>query len=226
MKALQHRFRFSWLFVAFGLLFLANPVVGELVAKMPQVMNPYFLTMADGRLYIVEASSTAHLYTIGENDVAFVKTFGREGQGPGEFGFMYRIRILEDHLDISGNHKLDRFSLDGEYIDEVKVPIGMFKGGIYQVGENYLAGDLQISPTELTRTIRLYDSNFKLIRELGTVKHASSFDKLNLVTEIFSPRTDEDKIFIIASGKESIVTVYDRNGIRKKRSVCPWNRSR
>ena len=222
MKALQSRFRFSWFFIALGFLFLAKPVAGELVAKMPQVMNPFFLTMADGRIYIVENSSTAHLYTIGSNEVAFVRTFGREGQGPGEFGFMYRIRDLEDHLDISGLHKLARFSLDGEYIDEVKVPVGMFKGGIYQIGENYLVGDLQFSAKETTRTIRLYDKDFKLIREIGSHKESLGLEKnINLVSEVFSSRVADDQIFIVASGKESIGTVYDRNGIQQKEIHLP-----
>jgi hypothetical protein len=221
MKVPQSRFWFSWLFIALGVLFLAKPLVAELVAKMPQVMNPYFITMANGRLYIVENSSTAHLYTIGSKEVKFVKTFGRGGQGPGEFGFMYRIRVLEDHLDISGLHKLARFSLDGEYIDEVKVPIGMFKGGIYQISENYLAGDFQFSNKESTRTIRLYDKDFKLIREIGSSKVSSSLEKINVVSEVYSSRVVDDHIFIIASGKKSIVTVYDKNGIQQKEILLP-----
>jgi hypothetical protein len=196
-------------------------VAGELVAKMPQVMDPFFLTMAYGRIYIVENSSCANLYTIGSKEVAFVKTIGREGQGPGEFGFMYRIRVLEDHLDISGHHKLARFSLDGEYIDEVKVPISMFKGGIYQIGENYLAGDLQFSAKETTRTIRLYDKDFKLIREVGSHKVSMGLEKLNLVSEVFSSRVVGDQIFVIASGEKSIVTIYDRNGIQQKEIHLP-----
>ena len=221
MKILQSMFRLSWLFIAMGLLFLAKPVAAELVAKMPQVMNPFFLTMAYGRIYIVENSSTANLYTIGSNEVAFVKTIGREGQGPGEFGFMYRIRVLEDHLDISGNRKLARFSLDGEYIDEVKVSIAMFKGGIYQIGENYLAGDYQYSANESTRTIRLYDKDFKLIREIGSHKDTMGLKKLNLVSDIFSSRVVGDQIFVIASGEKSIVTIYDRNGIQQKEIRLP-----
>ncbi|MCJ7581758.1 MAG: 6-bladed beta-propeller [Candidatus Aminicenantes bacterium] len=221
MKVLQSRLWFSWIFIAMGILFLAKPGEGEMVAKMPQVMDPFYLTMADGRIYIVENSCTAHLYTIGLNEVTFIKDFGREGQGPGEFGFMYRIRVLDDHLDISGNNKLARFSLDGEYIDEVKVPVGMFKGGIYQVGENYLAGDFQFSAIESTRTIRLYDKDFKLIREIGSMKEAYGLEKLNLVTEVFSSRVAGDQIFVIASGKESIVTVYDRNGVREKEIRLP-----
>ena len=119
--------------------------------------------------------------------MTFIKTFGREGQGPGEFGFMCRIRVLKDHLDISGHHKLARFSLDGEYIDEVKVPISMFKGGIYQVGENYLVGDLQMSPAEMTRTIRLYESDFELIREIGTKRKTPALENSILLRKFFRP---------------------------------------
>ncbi len=79
MKAPQFISRFSWLVITLGLLFLAKPVAGELVAKMPQVMNPFFLTMANGRIYIVENSSTAHLYTIDSNEVAFDSVIGGTG---------------------------------------------------------------------------------------------------------------------------------------------------
>jgi hypothetical protein len=41
-------------------------------------------------------------------------------------------------------------------------------------------------------------------------------EKINLVSDVFSPRVVGDQIFIGASGKESIVTVYDRSGIRQK----------
>ena len=221
MKALQSSLWFSWIFIAMGILFLAKPVEGELVAKMPQVMNPFFITMANGRIYIVENSSTAHLYTIGSKEVTFVKTFGREGQGPGEFGFMYRIRVLEDHLDISGNHKLARFSLDGEYINEVKVPIQMFKGGIYQIDENYLVRNVQISAQETTRTIRLYEKDFKLIGEIGSSKQPNNPPKINLVSEVYSSRVVDDHIFIMASGNKSIITVYDKNGIQQREIHLP-----
>lgn len=216
MNARLPRFRYLWFLIVFGLAFAARPALGELVAKLPEVMDPFHMTMADGRLYIVENFSVAHLYRMGAKGVAFVKTFGREGQGPGEFDFMYRIRVLADHLDVSASHKLVRFSRDGEYIDEVKVPVGMFKGGIYRIGESYLAGDLQLDPKETTRTIRLYDKNFKLIREIGAHKEPMGLDKINLVSDVFSPRVVGDQIFVILSGKESIVTVYDRNGIRQK----------
>jgi hypothetical protein len=216
MNTRQPFFRLFWLLIVFGVAFAAKPSPGELVAKLPQVQNPFFITIADGRLYIVENSASAHIYTMGAKGVTFVKSFGREGQGPGEFDFMYLIRVFKDHLDIPGSNKLARFSRDGEYITEVKLPIQAFKGGIYRLGENYLAKDFQFDSVGTTATIRLYDKDFKLIREIGARKEPGGIEKINLVGDYYSPRVAGDQIFVIASGKESIVTIYDRNGIRQK----------
>lgn len=222
MKTLKFSGLFSWIFIALGFLFLVKPMASEFLAKMPQVIYPFYLTIAEDRIYIVENDSTAHLYTIDSNNkAAYVKTFGREGQGPGEFNFMYRIRVLDDHLDVSGLNKLARFSLDGEYIDEVKVTVDMFKGGINQIGNNYVVRILQFSPNETTQIINLYDKDFKLIKEIGTHKESRSFDKINLVSDVFSPRVSEDQIFVISSGKESIVIVYDQNGNQHKEILLP-----
>lgn len=216
MKTQQPLFRFSWLLFVIVIMFPARPASADLVAKLPQVLNPFFITIADGRVYIVENSSTAHIFAMGAKGVAFVKTFGRAGQGPGEFDFMYLIRVFKDHLDIPGSFKLARFSLDGEYIDEVKVPIQAFKGGIYRLGENYLAKDVQFDSKWATSTIRLYDNNFKQIREIGVQKEAMGIEKINLAANYYSPRVADNRIFVIASGRESVVTIYDRNGIRQK----------
>jgi hypothetical protein len=222
MKTLKIRCRFLWFFLAMGFLFPPISISGELAAKLPQVISPYYLTTAEGRIYIVENDSTAHLYSLGSNnEVAYVKTFGREGQGPGEFNFMYRIRVLDDHLDVSGLNKLARFSLDGEYIDEVKVTVDMFKGGIYRIGNNYVIRILQFSPIETMQIINLYDKDFKLIKEIGSHKEPRGFDKINLVSDVFSPRATDDKIFVIFSGKESIVTVYDQNGNQQEEILLP-----
>jgi len=57
MKTLKFRFLFSWFFIALGLVFPAKPMAGEFVAQMPQVIYPFFLTIADGRIYIVESDA-------------------------------------------------------------------------------------------------------------------------------------------------------------------------
>lgn len=216
MKAHQMFFRLLKLVSVLVIAFAPGPAAsGELVAKLPQVMNPFFVTIADGRLYVVENTPAVHYFKIGERGVSFVRTFGREGQGPGEFDFIYLVRVYGDHLDVPGSHKLARFSLDGEYLDEIKFPVGVFKGGIYRLGGNFLARDLSIGPQGSSSTIRLYDKDFKQIREIGAQKEPLSFEKINLVGDYYSARVSGDLIFTIFSGKESIVTVYDGSGIKQ-----------
>jgi hypothetical protein len=207
--------------IATGLLFSVLPASAELVAKLPQVQNPFYITISDGRMYVVENSVAAHLYTLGPKGVAFGKTFGREGQGPGEFDFLYLIRVFKDHLDLPGSHKLARFSLNGDYISEVAVTVGAFKGAVYRLGAGYVIRDVNFDDKGTTTTVRLYDKDFKLVKEIGARKMVPGFPKLNLVADYYAPRVAGDQIYVIDAAEESIVTVYDRNGDRQKELRLP-----
>ena len=221
MKDRKRLCRAARLLFVLSIAFPARPAAAELLAQLPQVMKPFFMTIAAGRLYISEESSTAHIYTMGANGVTFIKTFGREGQGPGEFDFIYHIRAGASHLDIPGFNKLARFSLDGDYLDELKVPVDVFKGGIYRINGNFLVRSVQFDPANITTTIRLYDKDFKVIKEIGSRKDPVGLEKLNLVSAYYSARAVGDQIYAIDSGRESIVTVYDRNGILQKEIRLP-----
>jgi hypothetical protein len=216
MKEQKASWRIGLMAIAAGLTALALPASAELVAKLPQVQNPFYFTITDGRMYIVENSVAAHIFTLGPKGVAFVKTFGREGQGPGEFDFLYLIRVFKDHLDLPGSHKLARFSLNGDYVSEVAVTVGAFKGAVYRLGEGYVIRDFNFDDKGTTTTIRLYDKDFKLIREIGARKTSQGLMKLNLVADYFAPRVVGDQIYVIDAARESVVTVYDRNGIRQQ----------
>ncbi len=199
----------SWL--ALG----AGTASAELVAKMPRVMNPFFMTISDGRMYIVENEVAVHIFDLNAKGVSFVKTFGRKGQGPGEFNFIYAVRPFKDHLDIPGSNKLARFSRDGDYQSEVVVTVGAFKGAVYRIGEGYVARDVDFSEKGATTTIRLYDKDFKLIREIGNRNEPMGFTKINLVANYYAPRVSGDRIYVIDAAEEAVVTVHDRNGVRE-----------
>jgi hypothetical protein len=207
--------------IATGLALCARTASAELVAKLPQVMNPFYLTIADGRMYIVENSVAVHIYTLNPKGVSFVKTFGREGQGPGEFDFIYVIRPFKDHLDIPGSFKLARFSLEGDYLSEVAVTVGAFKGAVYRLGEGYVVRGVNFDEKGATTTIRLYDKDIKLVKEIGSRTEASNIMKINLVANYFAPRVFGDRLYVIDAAQESIVTVYDRNGVQQKEIRLP-----
>jgi hypothetical protein len=221
MTNVRKRLLFLRLAVATSLGLSTLTASAELAAKLPQVMNPFFLTIAEGRMYIVENSVAVHIFTVGPKGVSFVKTFGREGQGPGEFNFIYAVRPFKDHLDIPGSQKLARFSLDGDYVSEVKVTVGVFKGAVYRLGDGYVVRQLNFDEKGSTTTIRLYDKDFKLVREIGARTSPEGITKINPVADYFAPRVAGDRLYVIDSGKDSIVTTYDQNGVRQKEIRLP-----
>jgi len=199
----------------------AGSASAELVAKLPQVMNPFHLAIADGRMYIVEDSVAVHIYKLDANGAAFVKTFGREGQGPGEFDFIYSVRPFKDHLDVPGSHKLARFSPDGDYLSEVPVTVGVFKGAAFRLGDGYVVRDLNFDEKGMTTTIRLYDKDFKLIKDVGARTSAGGLDKINLVSDYYSVRVAGDRLYVIDASQDSVVTILDRNGALQKEVHLP-----
>jgi hypothetical protein len=215
------RLSFLLLAIAAGLALSAGTASAELVAKLPQVMNPFFLTIADGRMYIVENDVAVHIFMLDAKGVSFVKTFGREGQGPGEFDFVYMIRPFKDHLDIPGSHKLARFSLEGDYISEVAITVGGFKGAFYRLGDGYVVRDFNFDEKGSTTTIRLYDQNFKLVKEIGARPSSDGLTKINLVADYYAPRVAGDKLYVIDTAQDCVVTVYDRNGVQEKEVRLP-----
>ncbi len=197
------------------------PLTGEKIAALPQVMRPNYLAFTDQRIYVVEDSSKIHIFRRGPEGVVFERTFGEEGEGPGEFGYIHQIRPLAGHLEIPTEGKFARYTLDGKLIDEVKLPFRVFKNWIFRVGGNYVAKDWRFDNKETVATISLYDKDLKRIRELGTHTDAGGVSKINLVAEHYSARVFGEKIFLVESGKETIVRVHDRDGALEKEVRLP-----
>jgi len=223
MTQAKTRIRFFLPAVAVALGLLALPAAAELVAKLPQVMDPFFITIANGRMYIVENDVSAHIFTLGPGGVTFVKTFGREGQGPGEFDFIYTIRPFKDHLEVLGNKKLARFSLDGEYAGEVTFTFLVFKGAVYRLGDGYVARNLNFDEKGMATTLRLYDKDQRLVKEIGARSSSEGLNKINLVSDYFAARVAGDALYVIEASRDKpvAVTVYDRSGGEQRTIVLP-----
>ncbi len=84
-----------------------------------------------------------------------------------------------------------------------------------------MARDVQFDDKDIHTTVRLYDKDFKLIKELGARTDPGGFEKLNLVGNYFAPRVAGDQIYVVDSALESVVSVFDRNGVRLKELRLP-----
>jgi hypothetical protein len=75
----------------------------------------------EGNIYVVD--SGAQNIKKFDKDGRFLKTFGREGQGPGEFGGIYYATFTKDRLIVwdSGNRRLCAFTPSGEFVHSVNI---------------------------------------------------------------------------------------------------------
>jgi hypothetical protein len=77
----------------------------------------------DGCVYVCDYR--AHNIKIFDSSGKFIKTIGREGQGPGEFNRPYDIAITDERLIVwnMGNRRLDALNKDGELIKSASISI-------------------------------------------------------------------------------------------------------
>ena len=76
--------------VIFMILFLASSIQATKLAEFPKLNNPVQIAVLQNRLYI---SEKAVLYIYSMKDFTLIKSFGGEGEGPGEFKRYAAIEI-------------------------------------------------------------------------------------------------------------------------------------
>jgi hypothetical protein len=78
---------------------------------------------ADGRIYTTHPQET--LIRVHDAEGRFVRTIGRQGEGPGEFSSLGSIGLLGDALWVldHGLYRFSYFSLDGELLRNFNIPI-------------------------------------------------------------------------------------------------------
>jgi hypothetical protein len=205
----------------FAVLLLAvAPLAAEMIAKLPQVVSPICIALTQDRIYVVDDPVKVHIYVRRPGGIEFVKTFGREGDAPGEFLEIFKVQPLQDRLEIVSHGKISTFSLDGRFRDELKLPIRFFKDGIFRIGDGYVARDFRFDDSAMSVSIQLHSKDYNMRQELA--KHRIPLgSQINLVPEYYSVRVAGDLAYVIESGKETKITVFDQAGAKRNEVVLP-----
>jgi len=163
---------------------------------------------------------TIFIYSL--KDYSLIKKFGKEGEGPQEF-FLERaggndqvgIFFKDDQLLVNSFGRMSYFTKNGDYLQEIKIPgtVGRWFGALKDkfIGRKFSRDKNQVK----YHHILMYDSNFKLIKEIYRHEHS-----LNLrLNKKFNPLTIDqadfeicdNKIFVIDSERTSII-IYNEKG--------------
>jgi len=149
-----------------GVLLMVIPMVhAEKVADLPDIIRPASIRLDRDTVYIVDQTAI-HIYSL--KPFKRIKTFGAQGQGPGEFNSVPFLKIYPEKLFINCLGKIMTFSHDGEFVKQTKLPFRLFYFyyPILQVGLNYAAFPMVFSreENELIHYGKIYDQELSELK--------------------------------------------------------------
>jgi len=111
------------LFVIFSLTITVAADAGKVV-PLPQLQKPNSITVDKKQVYITD-QATISIYSL--KDFKLKKTFGKTGEGPGEFRLLpqdkigLRIAVDNEHIMVNSAGRLSFFTKTGEFKDQVNL---------------------------------------------------------------------------------------------------------
>lgn len=118
---------------------LTLPVLAEKIADLPDLVRVNDFALSRDRLYVV-AGTSVHIYS--RKDYHRLGSFGREGEGPGEFKLFAQIHLLDQELLFHSVRRFSFFSLEGTFLREHKtveghgfIPLGQGYAGLADRGD-------------------------------------------------------------------------------------------
>lgn len=193
--------------------------------------TPYTASFApDGSLYLVD-SKMASVY-VWNPDGSFRKSFGTQGQGPGEMRLPAKIVVTDKHVWIWGYFQnLYQFTLDGAY---VKTLYPQFNARVFAIlNDNLILSGRrrEVAPKDIRMTFELLDGTgktLKIVKDWPNTSYLSPRKETNAVTvKAFGPELDiqkgEGNTWYIGYSEESVLYQINDKGeiIGSKTFVIP-----
>lgn len=187
-------------------------------ADLPEIIDPSAIHIFKDRLYIHDRTSI-HIYSI--NDYKHIKQFGREGEGPGEFGNQFDLSVSEDGLFVSTTAKAIFFNHNGELIKEFNTPHNLL--GLLPVGKNFIAaaGVIEKGNSQPLQSINLYNEKMTVIKSLykgslGQIFYyesgVSKKQDNNMIPDNVGHYVYKDRIYLTDTTKGFFFQVFDPDG--------------
>ena len=184
------------------------------VTSLPEIIDrPVGVFVDELQIYIV---CGAKVFIYSAQDYTFKMSFGKKGEGPGEFKVENNINLHAGHhhddLMITTSNKIFYFSKHGKQERVIPYPRGIRQ--IKRFGGNYLGRYYKEEENKLVETINLYDPNFQEIKEVYRRKGLKAGDRriylFNLEKRMFFG-VGKEHIFILDKNR-FIIDVFNKNG--------------
>ena len=199
-------------------LFFIDLSAGTRVVALPGIMQPDIFK-TDSDIMVVAQKASISIYSL--KDFKMLKTFGKEGEGPGEFrllpvGSGLEIDIFPEAIVVNSIGKISFFDRTGQFIKEKKINT---LGRMLPLGKKFVGSTMKTNQTGkgFMREFILYDQKGDKIKticshDLPLLQGAGSVTLLDLLSRINPEcRISGDLIYI--SGRQCFeIGIFDREG--------------
>lgn len=183
---------------------LVLPMLAEKLADLPDLTRVNAFALSQDRLYVV-AGTTVHTYS--RKDYQRQGSFGREGEGPGEFKLFARIHMLDKELLFHSVRRISYFSPEGRFLRELKAVDGH---GFIPLGQGYAGHADREDAGGRCPTINLFDDKLAKGAEV-LAGPALPGGKINFIYTGPELKVMDDRLYVSVL-EEPTVMVYDVKG--------------
>lgn len=195
---------------------------GEKVCDLNEVMRLEKLLVENDRAYLAEEFKI-HIYSLDKKK--HISSFGKKGEGPGEFLYRSNTHIGTKEISIDTNNKILFFSKNGKFIRELRKNFTLFR--MIPVGQNYINHSLDFDAKDINKALvyNVVGTNFKKIKDICNDSHSGLLIKeirkggrYNWPVPRIRPilAVYKDKIFMGDPEKNISIKVFDPMGNLKR----------
>lgn len=206
----MNRFRLGVIFIL-----LCLPVFSERMAVLPEITKPSFdMVMDRDQFYVVEGPRV-YIYSL--TDYRLKQSFGRKGEGPGEFKVDVDDHVFivpqPDHLVIESVGRISYFTRNGRFLKEVKVPLRGYN--LLQPLGDKMVGFSDEADKEAKiyfKILYLFTPDLKKLREVCRSEHNYQQSGFTVLRGTFLFKVHKERIFVTYWGGDFVMDCFDREG--------------
>jgi len=200
--------------IAVMLLLSSLFLKADKILTFSELADPHKI-IVDGDEIIIEEFPKIYLYSV--KDFKLKHSFGKEGEGPGEFikrsGYVrLNITVNKDLIFVESNGRLTFFSRKGEYIRQLNSAASGYLFKPLTSGK-LIAHKNIIAAKTLHKTLNLFNAeNLKLEKQFYQIKHGTQPGKAIILFNKALRTYIDDKYIYVVGGWDFIIDVFDLEG--------------
>ena len=205
------------IFFILGIILSAPMGYAESLGVLKGILNPANIEVSSGQVYIIEGA-TVYVYSL--PDLRLIRTFGQEGEGPGELKvtpwLANGLYVRPESVIVDSIDKYIIFSREGEVLREGRRS--------QQYSQSIPAGDVFVVRKRIEEEKRQFSSinimtpDLQSEIDLYRQEFSAGFRQLNVLPDSIHYAVYKDRIYVEESPKGFVFEIFDL-GVNKLHTI-------